>query len=110
MSVDVTRKVPSFNTGTSSLSPTSGTASHPPTNSLKVTPTAWYNPSIAADTSNHTSILMASSFTLKENSVVNSHTSSGRCVPVHKPIPAVFAAAHNIQPFSYLFNSDTIIS
>ncbi|KAF8488887.1 hypothetical protein BU17DRAFT_72781 [Hysterangium stoloniferum] len=37
---------------------------------------------------------MASSFTSKENSVVNSRTSSGRCVPVRKPIPAVFAAAH----------------
>ncbi|KAF8528527.1 hypothetical protein BU17DRAFT_61186 [Hysterangium stoloniferum] len=44
--------------------------------------------------SNRTSILMASSFALKENSVVNSCTSSGRCVPVRKPIPAVFAAAH----------------
>ncbi|KAF8510407.1 hypothetical protein BU17DRAFT_70068 [Hysterangium stoloniferum] len=37
---------------------------------------------------------MASSFALKENSVVNSCTSSGRCLPVHKPIPTVFAAAH----------------
>ncbi|KAF8491130.1 hypothetical protein BU17DRAFT_104074 [Hysterangium stoloniferum] len=60
----------------------------------KVAPTAQYNPSIAADTSNRTSVLMASSFTSKENSVVNSRTSSGRCVPVRKPIPAVFAAAH----------------
>ncbi|KAF8512604.1 hypothetical protein BU17DRAFT_96127 [Hysterangium stoloniferum] len=94
MSVDVTCKVPSFNTGTSSLSPTSGTASHRPTNSLKVAPTAWYNPSITADTSNRTSVLMASSFVPKENSVVNSRTSSGRCVPVCKPIPAIFAAAH----------------
>ncbi|KAF8509014.1 hypothetical protein BU17DRAFT_70601 [Hysterangium stoloniferum] len=94
MSVDVTRKVPSFNTGTSSLSPTSGTASHRPTNSLKVAPTARYNPSITADMSNCTSVLMASSFALKENSVVNSCTSSGRCVPVRKPIPAIFAAAH----------------
>ncbi|KAF8512461.1 hypothetical protein BU17DRAFT_69227 [Hysterangium stoloniferum] len=112
MSVDVTRKVPSFNTGTSSLSPTSRTASHRPTNSLKVAPTAQYNLSTTANTSNRTSILMASSFTSKENSVVNSCTRSGRCVPMlwtdkWKPILELTPHLNTSWPF-FPFMHDSI--
>lgn len=100
--LDGARKAPSFNGGTSAtaspnmLSPSSGplASRHPANGSVTTSPGVTANTSLVTTTSNRASVLTSSSMASKENSVPGSRTGSGRRVPVRKPVPAIFAAAH----------------
>jgi hypothetical protein len=100
--LDGARRAPSFNAGTAAATspkihtPASGPlATRQPANVSMTTSTSANADTLhLTATTNHGSVLTSSSLASKENSVPGSRTGSGRHVPICKPVPAIFAAAH----------------